>query len=918
MNRTTMTVALALALGGTAAFAGPAPVGTAKRPKAEQVGPTGVCPTPSNETCLSKVKVGGQRVPYLETPCGITNREACRGAVEAAMTTHAAESAADTSKPTVTILRPGHSDMPEHLRTAKYSKYAPSTSRLTSDRTDLRRRYAQTGDLLAGYGGKDMGGTPPVVRNEAMAALEDMLEALQYWRNRDWDDNRAWVESCKEYAYASSFTAARFIDTSSACKGDKECVFDVAYFAGNGGIADRKLKDESGNETAKQLVLPTGKIQKNEMMPRGIERFVRANGRGPKIESDSDILALEAALVAGQSYYSFGVCQGAACDDKKKFKNVWAFHKKMHSINSSVTEAEAEEYARRLGMFRALLDKWHTAVAAEAIEPPDLRHKYVSPLDMRAHDPFERYDLENEYIERGRDQERLLRKRFGDELFNKPRTEVLQEIRAGAQQRGAREAVPAVGLLGMTAPQAAQPSAMPGARPAAKPAAKPSARRPKVGPVGGASSIDTSCIGPDEDFGFESMLKGRISCEIGKFLRAEWARAKAGQRSCLDPANARCDWTMEMFEQSVLVHLPALDVQVADEQFCKQYLESLTFKNSNAWDGTALDGVPDLAKVRARLQATKTRVEEELAEVDDYLMGRKPNNGGQILGKDWKGGDYVGDKETFGAGYDYDVGWRVSPAKKVADDAAQDPGAVCELEGSVHGNMSFDAYLRGRKFPIVTGAVQVRSKPNQSGNAEYKAHLKMFDISLYQSKNADWAGTQTFAAAERPFTSFDVPDVRPRFDVMVGPVPVSGQLWGELMFGSGLEVDGAASTSCDADNPKFRVKGTYIPFFAAFGNGQVGVGIAGLVSAGIRASLLLSSISTPISFGATLGQKNGGPSVNFATDLSLWLGTLGGRVSLYLEFLLYEEEFELFRWKGLKSEVPLMKRNASVSFTGLK
>lgn len=906
MTRTSWTIAAAIALGATAAIASAAPIQPApdRRPRPRSaadtvpdVVPAGECSVPSREKCLSTVKVAGEDVPYLETPCGIAKREACRDAVSDAIEAYSVEAEADSAKPRVSMLRPNRSDMPVHLRDGKYKKFAPSNSRLASDRAELRSQYAQSDDLLAGYGGFDTGAKPPVARKETVLALE----ALQYWRNKSWDDNREKVASCKEYAYSRSFTAARFIDASSACRGDKECIFDAAYFVGNGGIADRKLTDEGGNDAPKQLTLPSGVKQKNEMFPQGIGAFVRANGLLPKLEATQDILDLEAALTAGQSYYSFGQCQGSACDDTRKFKNIWTFHSKMHTRNFSVGEAEAEEYARRLGRFRALLDKWHAAIAGESPpRPPRDAQEYVSPLEMRAYDPFVRYDLEDTYMERGREQRIELRRRFGRALFDKSATEALQQIRGAAQQQGARESIPAVGLLGM-------------------PAAKPAGDRPKpVRRDDDTPNVERSCQRPDEEWGLETDFKGPISCAMGKFLRSEWARVKDGQRSCLDPDNARCDWTLEMFTQSLLVHMPALDAQVADEQFCKAFLTPDTFKDTDSWPGTSMDGKPNVTRVRARLEETKRVVEEELKAVDQYRLGRNSANNGQILGKDWKGGDYVGDKETFGAGYDYDVGWRVTPAAKVPDNASEDPGLVCELEGSVHGNMSFDAYLRGKKFPIVSGAVQVRSKPNQAGNAEYKAHLKMFDMSLYQSSGAGWAGTQTFGADAVPFKSFDVPDVRPRFDVMVGPVPVSGQIWGELMFGSGLEVGGVASTGCDADQPRFAVDGTYMPFFMAFGKGQVGVGIAGLVSAGIRASLLLTMISTPITFGLSLGQKNGGPAVKFGSDMKLLLGTLSGRVSLYLEFLLYEEEFELFRWKGLMSEVPLMKLAADVSFVGLK
>ncbi len=895
LSRTSLSLAVALAIGGTAAIASSAPVQPSQStphttaPSTPPVVPAGACSVPSEAKCLSVVKVNGEDIPYLETPCGLANREACRDAVKDRLEDYKATNAGSSAKPTVKMLQPSKSEMPKNLRDGKYKKFAPSSSRLTSDRTTLRTKYAKSDDLLAGYGGYDTAAAPPAARKETVSAIE----ALQYWRNPTWNTNALAVSGCKEYAYSRSFTAARFIDASSRCRGDKECVFDVAYFAGIGGIANRKLKDEAGNEAARQLVLPTGLKPKNEMFVPSVEAFVRANGRKPKLADTPGILALEAALKTGQKYYSIGTCQGAACDDDRKFKDVWAYHEKMHSVTASVSEAEAEEYARRLARFRSLLDQYRAAVISEAIPEQRAEQEFVLPIDMQSRDPFERYDLEKKYMEHRRDQYIQLKSRFGNQIFQKSRTDALRQIKVGMQpqQQGAREAAPATGMLAMPAP--VQPT------------------NSGTAHQGPAPQANMNCNRPDDEWGMETAFQGPISCRLGQFLRAEWARKEAGQRSCLDPENRRCDWTMEMFEQSVLIQMPALDAQVADEQFCKAFKTPDTFETVNTWPGTSMDGFPNLTRVDARLREMQRVVQEELKAVDQYLMGHKENNGGRILGKDWKGGDYAGDKESFGAGYDYDIGWRVQPATKSGGD-------VCELEGSVHGNMSFDAYLSGNSFPIVSGAVQVQSKPRADGHAEFKALLMMFNTSLYQPKYAAWTGTQTFGGSDTPGTSISVPDPKPRFDILVGFVPVSGQVWGELMYGSGLEVGGTASTSCSTTQPKFGVKGAYIPVFMAFGNGKVGVGIAGLVSAGIRASLLLAMISTPIDFELGIGSKNGIPAVTFGSDLRLMLGTLGGRVSLYLEFLLYEEEFELVRWKGLFSDIPLMKLAANVSFMGLK
>lgn len=890
LSRNSLVIAAGLLLGATAAIAAP----SASKPPAQKStddGPTPTasdCTLPSKTKCLSMVKVGGEDVPYIETACGMTHKATCKGYVHEEIEKHQAEAKADSSLPAVAMLRPAQTDMPKHITTGKYHKHEASESRLASDYDKERKSYKKADDLLLGYGGYNMAKRLPTAREEHVP----VSTAIAYWRNTAWRDNGNKVRSCKEYAYARSFTASRFVDAASRCRGDRDCVFDVAYSATPEGISDRDLRDEDGVSKGK-LAAPTGNVAKNEMFPKGIEGFIRANGRDDKLGDTQEILDLEQALIEGQTFYKFGTCNGNQCDNVKKFKNVWTWHTAMRTINATVSEAEAEEYERRRAQFRKLLDKWHAAVDAEAIPEQRTGQKIVLPLDMRAYDPFERIDFEREYIEQGRDQRQALQKKFGGQLFKKNAVDAMKQIRGAAQQQGSLRhgSTPAIGVLGMPAPTAS----------------KPTAEKKKKGPKAQADTHNF-CNRPDDDWSLETAMQGPISCQIGKFLRDEWARHLAGQRSCIDPANRRCDWTMMTFESTVLAQLPALDAQLSDEHYCDAYLDTDTFKDDDRGPAT-------VTNVKTRLDQRREIIERELEGVSEFRKG--PGDVGERLGKDWTGGDYGGDKKSFGAGYDYDVGWVVEPAKKVAD--GDQKGLVCEMKGSVHGDMSFDAYLVGKKFPIVSGAVRVRSQPGSNGgNAEYKAHLKMFDMSLYQSANAGWKGTQTFADDPVPFDIEEVPDTRPRFDVMVGPVPVSGQVYGVLTFGSALSVGGKASQGCSATSPKFAVSGSYMPFFAASGIGKVGVGIAGLVSAGIRASLTLAMIGTPITFGMSTGSKDGGPSLDFSSSIDLMLASLGGRVSLYLEFLLYEEEFELFRWKGLSHNIPLMKKSASVSWTALK
>lgn len=868
-SRSLLTIAVGLALGTTAAVAAPTAVPSGGTPVAE-------CPTPGEAECVAK--------GYLDSKCGQRHLAICKPFALAAMEAHHD----GTPAPSVKMLRPKQTQMPLHVKLGKYFAYEP---RLTVKKkgADLavRKVYRKSGDVLAGASGMSMADSPPVDR----VTTVDPVEAAKFHRNPAWEANGRAVRSCKEYAYARNHGATRFIDAASACRGDRECVFAVAYMPSQPGIARRKLRDEDGVQMS-QLDLPVGKFPKNDLFVPKADEFVRADGV-TKLEPDDQMLALEKALRDGEKFYDIGSCSGGSCNNTRKFHDVWDWHEQLHTSNASVSQAEAEEYERRRAEFRGLLERWAAAVAKEHAE---LMHEeqqaVVLPFDMRAYDPFERFELERTYIERGRDQLQKIKKRFGEEIVNQPLSEAVRQLHGMGPGLGGS-------TMGLFAAPAPPKAAGTGPGPVGK---QPAGAGPAK--AGKKSSSLSRCLRAS-GWGLEMNLAGPLSCRIGEFYRTEWARKVAGQRSCLDLGDPGCDWTPQMFEAGILDQIPKLDRQLADEAYCTAYLDTDTFADG---PGSA---VAQVTLVKNRLDATKAQLEKELTAVGEYL---RPRNGvGRRLGKDWEGGDYVGDKDWFAAGYEYGVGWEVAPAAKDGD------GLVCELAGSAHGEMGFDAWIIGNKIPVVDGAVRAEAKrvPPNSGEARFNAHLEMMGQSLFNTDG--WKSAQTFVPEPDAGFGVTVPSgIKPRFDIYVG-VPISGELWGELLFGSSLKLAGRASTECKANNPRFDITATYTPYFAAYGVGQVGVGIAGVASAGIRATLTLIQLGLPADLGMHAAMKKGKPTVSFASELGLSLATLAGRVSLYIEFLMFDEEFELFRWKGFSTRVPLMPRlTADVTLVGLK
>jgi hypothetical protein len=861
--RIASSLALGLGVGITTAVAAPAvkPSGGA-RPVAE-------CPKPNTTKCKS--------AGYSDTVCGRKHADLCMQLYYDAATT----------VPSIKMLRPNKTQIPRDLRDGKYFAYKPGPEVATMHASAKANSYRKAGDIMRKRTGMSMSKIAPV----DLTASISPAAAAAYHREPAWDNNGDRVESCAEFAYERNYDVTRYIDAASACRGDRECVFDVTYMASSPGIASRTLKD-TGGRTLPSLGLATGKKPKNDLFLFG-KGFVRSNGTKAMVVT-ADVLALEAALETGEKYYEIGLCNGAGCNNTRKFKDEWAWHERLHDRTIDVSQSELDEYERRRAQFRALVSQWDAAVDREqSVLDQKAVQEIVLPYDMVTQNPWERFDRVLGYIEQSRDIRNQVKAKWGAGILNKSLEQAAQQV------HGSKGGISPAAVLGMPSTSSSQASLWAPVQQAddSSPSFELSTRGGSLVPglVGAAGAEMSQCLRPD-GWGLEMAMKGPISCRIGAFMRAEWARKQAGQRSCLDIGNDHCDWTRDMIDHSILSKVPLLDKQLQDEGYCKAWQDGGTFPKDS------------VAAVQTILEKNEEDFKEIWPLVKQYDRGRGTH--GQRFGKDWAGGDYLGDRGWFAAGYDYDVGWNVEPT-------AKDGAYVCELGGSIHAKTGFDAWIAGSDpIEVVDGSVTAQSNVDGSGNVRFKAHLEMFDQSLFST--GGWKVATTFG--DPPTGSFlgvQLPEPKPRFDIYVG-VPISGQLWGELLFGSELALGGKAG-DCNKTSPQFAITASYTPHFGAYGVGQVGVGIAGVASAGIRAALTLVMLGLPVEVGMRAKTKGNQQVVSFESQVSLLLETLSGRVSLYVEFLMFDEEFELFRWKGIgPAKVPLMpKLTVDVPLSGM-
>jgi hypothetical protein len=729
-------------------------------------------------------------------------------------------------------------------------------------------------------------------------------------RNPAWDANGEKVGSCEEFAYESVYDWARFTDAVAACAGDHDCQLDIAFLPDTPGIANRTLRRKDGTPLAFQITPVAGgaKLPKNDLFTHG-HKFVYAGG--PKgVPKSADLDALVDVMKDGAAYYELG-CSGPC--RKGEFPNEWAFHQTLHDRHRGVSKAEFEEFERRKARFRELISMHAAAVKAEqdAIRKsiPQLSHKFVNPIDMVTVDPFERLGLMQKHARDALNVGRMQQKRLGPAQLNQMPGAGLRNTPVSRVQ-GTLDldvddfhdgSVPPAGVLAAPVPRPAprapargttptQPGArgpQPGRAPTRGPARALPGRGPAVKPVDPCNPKNFGKV-------FESIGRGPISCQIGEFLREEWARKKAGQVSCLDPDESVCDWSPMMFEARFVEGLPYIDVQNEREVYC------LDWTNDNL-GGTQ----PNLGVAETYIHEKMLAIKEALEKLAPYKKQQTNSGTGLGFGKGFTDADHFGDKALFAAGYDYDLGWDVEPREV-------EGSSVCDLSGGARGGFGVHGWFINNKFTVIHALASADVNRRGDKKLDLIAQLHLFEgaVKFLNEK-------KTFAGSfEKPLLrkAIDIPmGYKPSFTTMAGPVPITGAVWGEFELGADLRIEPVAQAGpdCDMNQLKFGVDAGFVPLAALNAKAQVGVGISGVLSAGIRGMVNLVTVGVPVSVGISsrIENPNNAPEtkLGFNLDVQLALSTLSGYISVYVEMLMLQEEFILFRWNGLgPTEISLL------------
>lgn len=798
--------------------------------------------TPTKEQCLE--------VGYLDA-C-LKHKKACEPHLEAGFKQFATDPKYGyAAAPEQKMLRPNRDAIPKDLRDGKFFAYVPSGntakrggSKSLIDRTNL---------------------TGP-------ATSASVAQAMKAHRNPKWENNGAKAKDCHELAYEETYDWARFTDATAACRGDWRCQMDIALLPTTPGIADRTLMRKDRRPTKTQLqVGAKGPVPKNDLFVVGklAKLFVLA---GPpmktkkgsfQVSETPELSTLIDTLEDGKDHYRVG-CKRGSCKGSNAFENTWDMHRKLYDRNKGLSMAEFEEYDRRKREFNRLLDEWAAEVDRELDAIKALGR---TPVIDRVQMPFEWVIDPHERLGIFEAQHKVVKKNL-----SKLATPLLIVPNQKAPSKQGALPMPVTTVF-------AAPTGR--TRGWAKPTKTPSSASK------GATytdSIDFCEAWGNKTSKTEHLGYGPYTCRVGRFLRNEYARLTAGEKSCLDLSDDDCDWSPAGFRERFVEGVPYLEEQKAYLDECEGWMPS-------KFDKT-------LAGVEKEIVAIKVASKKAWGELQPYAKKK----GGKVesLGKIYNESNAWGDKDFLAVDYNASVGWKITPEKHAGED-------VCQLGGRADASFGTSAWMLGGKVPMVSSDVAAALNEGGSAKLAIGGELRVLGQSVFTKKHNTGALVYSVDAGD----TISFPKPKPTWSVMAGPVPVTGSVWGEIFYGATFDAKGKLGNHCTKEEITFGMDTTTTPMFMISALGQVGVGIGGVASAGVRGMVNLITFGFPVSadVGAKLMNTTDElrPHLTFDVGMDLLLSTLSGKLMLYIEVLFVESTFELFRWHGLKTQIPMMQ-----------
>ncbi len=425
----------------------------------------------------------------------------------------------------------------------------------------------------------------------------------------------------------------------------------------------------------------------------------------------------------------------------------------------------------------------------------------------------------------------------------------------------------------------------------------------------------------------ERFLGEYNACIAVNAVLDEWAKKESNKSSCFDKDNYACDWTPRMFIQHYVASnagygmgKPEKEVQRFKKTDAKDYSKEKLYRTCKAWKMFGDDSAPppkgtvvataaykDVDAVNDAIAAKQKLVEEHVEKVgmiDTDLFGRQKSDQEEV----GSGG--------FGAGYSYDMGYKVHIYERT-----KDKDVPCAYGGRLWAGFNAYAYaFDSDRFDIVDAGFNAYSadssnkpkadKSHHIDTAGLNTHFDVVGYELWGYKKSVKLNQAIPLGNPKPLVSDEINIITIPFQVWWFTVTIKVDVGYAAGVMANVAATGTPPGMCDAKT-KFGIEFNLAPYARLYLDASASVSLAGIAGVGIEVELILLDLSLPFFSSFSLNTQT--QAFDFETGLDFDLETMAGSVSIFAEALFFEiASIELFSWNGFKYHTNLFKVKHSI------
>ena len=738
-------------------------------------------------------------------------------------------------------------------------------------------------------------------RAHALAQSSSVTPQASYMRSPSWVSGGVSINSCAEYVYEKYYDYMRFIDAANSCHDDAECIYGMAnykinvlghFVSATPAIANRTLHGRGSTPIdLPPIPLTDGVVPKNAfyngamlLTPSLVSQLAAAFPA-----SATALSQLAARVYGGSNYYRWGLANYNGPAPVQSYENEWAYHSDLHTRTAGVLAPEGAANRRRMGEFEGHLASFFEEAhchgsqqITNCVHLPELAPTNRL-LEMIGGDPWIRSAV------------------LGNEgLRAQALTYALQatpfRIAANGASLVSQPMFLEIGMPVATLPGVGSYILPPGGGSSGgsggSPTADPSALW-AFGTLGGDLEAMWTTTPPVLDTGSgrpaldcdadQAALPApdpyrRAACVATNDLLREWSRDNPG---CLDVGYHGCDWHAGMFTDRFAKTQLFMPERTRDYNECMRWTQS----KFGLWGIVPFNAAMNV-------QAFESYLEERRAEFEAFPVPRVLNEMTGLtdsFGESASDSVELGDADSFGGGYSYDIGWSSTPVGGRVNDQ------ICRLDFAADASFHAWATVLGAPIHLVDAVAHVRANENDGGGATFTRSLKVRDNELLDDADTAININGVISAS------------------LLGDSEDTNIFSHTIMLGYGLYVDidvdaefsvGATftttatvpATGCMTQNG-MTAQAMLMPFAKASVIGSVYGGWGGVVEAGVEAELDLIKATVPVTARTEI-VPGASPSLKFDLGGEIKLSTLSGHVDLCGCFTVFCGCTEIVSWPG--------------------